>query len=88
MDIYEVKDATVLLTSADFGDASALLDGTAPEAVAGRLLRRMAEAAMARSDAPYLRDDEAVSQRWVSTLISAVMHWMFTFSPGSSICAD
>ena len=63
MGVYEVKDATVLLTSADFGDASAPLDGMAPEAVAGRLLREVAEAAMARSNTPYMRDDEANPHR-------------------------
>jgi hypothetical protein len=29
-----------------------------------------------------------VNQRWVSTLISAVMHCMFTNFPRSGICAD
>ena len=54
---YEVEDGTVLLTSADFGDASARLDGAAPEQVAARLLHDRAEAAMARPEVPYLRDD-------------------------------
>jgi hypothetical protein len=56
---YEVKDAIVLLASPEFGDASAALDGMAPEAVAARLLRGMAETAMAHIDVPYLSDDEA-----------------------------
>ena len=53
MGIYEVRDAVVLLTSVDFGDGSAVLDGTAPDATAARLLQGMVEAAMARSDALY-----------------------------------
>ena len=57
--VYEVKDAAVLLFSADFGEASAALDGLAPEAVAARLLQGLAEAGVARSSAPYMRDDEA-----------------------------
>ena len=59
MGCYEVKDGTVLLTSADFGEASAPLDGAAPERVAERLLQGLAEAAMARPGAHYMRDDEA-----------------------------
>ncbi len=58
MATYVIEAATVLLTSADFGEASAALDGQAPEAVAARLLRQLAEAAMARSGARYMRDDE------------------------------
>lgn len=58
MGTYEVKGGTVLLTSADFGDASAGLDGQAPEDVAARLLRDMAEEAMARSGEYFMRDDE------------------------------
>ena len=54
MGIYEVRDAVVLLTSVDFGDASAVLDGTAADATATRLLQEMVEAAMVRSDPPYL----------------------------------
>jgi hypothetical protein len=59
MAAYVVEGAAVLLASADFGEASAALDGQAPKAVAARLLRGMAEAAMARSDVPFMRDDEA-----------------------------
>ena len=55
---YEVVGAAVLLASADFGEASAALDGQAPEAVAARLLRELAEAAMTRSSVPFMRDDE------------------------------
>ncbi len=58
MATYVVEGAAVLLTSADFGEASAALDGQAPEVVAARLLREMAEAAMARSGARFMRDDE------------------------------
>jgi len=47
----------VLLTSADFGEASAGPDGLAPEAMAARLLREMAEAAIARGER-FMRDDE------------------------------
>lgn len=60
---YQVEDATVMLTSADFGNASAALEGMAPEAVATRLLQEMTEVAMARSDVPYLRDDETRPRR-------------------------
>ena len=58
MATYVVEAATVLLTSADFGEASAALGEQAPEAAAARLLRQLAEAAMARSGARYMRDDE------------------------------
>lgn len=58
MATYVVEGAAVLLASADFGEASAALDGQVPEAVAARLLRQLAEAAMARSGARYMRDDE------------------------------
>ena len=51
MGIYEVKDVAILLTSVDFGDALAVLDGTSPNAAATQLLQGMVEAAMARSDA-------------------------------------
>jgi hypothetical protein len=58
MATYVIEAATVLLTSADFGEASAALSEQAPEAAAARLLRQLAEAAMARSGARYMRDDE------------------------------
>ena len=58
MGCYEVEDGTVLLTSTDFGDASAPLDGAAPDQVAARLLHGLAEAAMSRPGVRYLRDDE------------------------------
>ena len=56
---YEVRGDTVLLTSSDFGEASSKLDGTAPQAVAERLLRELATAAMALPGLPILTDDEA-----------------------------
>ena len=55
---YEVVGDAVLLSSADFGEASAGLDGLAPEVVALRLLRQMAQVAMAQSGERYMRDDE------------------------------
>ncbi len=58
MAVYGIEDGAVLLFSADFGDASAQLDGRAPEAVAARLLWGLAEAAMTRSSVPFMRDDE------------------------------
>ena len=59
MGIYEVEDASVLLTSPDFGSVAAALDGQTAEAVAARLLREIAESEMARSGVHYMRDDEA-----------------------------
>ena len=58
MGTYVVEGAAVLLTSADFGEVSATLDGLAPEELAARLLRKMAVTAMARSSVPFMRDDE------------------------------
>ena len=55
---YEVVGGAVLLSSADFGEASAELDGQAPEAVAIRLLLQMAHMAMAQPGERYMRDDE------------------------------
>lgn len=55
MAVYEIKGGTVLLTSADFGEASAGPNGLAPEAVAARLLREMVEAALARGER-FMRD--------------------------------
>ena len=56
--VYEIENGAVLLASADFGNAWARLDGQAPEAVAARLLRNLAEEAMARGGARFMRDDE------------------------------
>ena len=55
---YEAVDGTLLLNSADFGDASAELECLLPEVVAARLLRKKAEAAMARGGDHIMRDDE------------------------------
>lgn len=58
---YEVLGDAVMLSSADFGEASAGLDGQEPEAVASRLLLEMARAAMAQCGEPFMRDDEVNS---------------------------
>lgn len=55
---YAVVGSTLLLTSTDFGDGSAELEGLLPEDVAVRLLREKAEAAMARGGERFMRDDE------------------------------
>lgn len=55
---YEVVEGCVLLSSADFGQASAGLDGQVPADVAARLLRAMAGAAVAGGER-FMRDDEA-----------------------------
>ena len=55
---YEVVGGTLLLNSADFGDASAELGGLRPDVVAARLLREKAEAVMARRGARFMRDGE------------------------------
>ncbi len=55
---YEVVGEALLLNSADFGDASVGLGGLLPEDVAVRLLRKKAEAAMARGGDRFMRDDE------------------------------
>ena len=54
---YEVVEGRVLLSSADFGQASAGLDGQAPGDVAMRLLQGMVGAEMARGER-FMRDDE------------------------------
>ena len=54
---YEVVDGRVLLSSADFGEALAGLDGQAPEDVAARLIGRMVSAAVARGQ-HFMRNDE------------------------------
>jgi hypothetical protein len=54
---YEVVDGHVLLSSADFGQASAGLDGQEPGNVAARLLRGMVGAAAAHGER-FMRDDE------------------------------
>lgn len=55
---YVIEGTAVLLASADFGDASAALEGLVPADVAARLLWAMAETAMARGGARFMRDDE------------------------------
>lgn len=55
---YEVVDGTLLLASADFGDASAELGGLRPDVMAARLLWEKAEAAMARVGDRFMRDGE------------------------------
>jgi hypothetical protein len=55
---YEVVDGAVLLASADFGEASAGLDGQVLEAVVARLLLEVAQVAMAQSGERFTRDDE------------------------------
>ena len=55
---YDVEGDTVVLTSSDFGEASSKLNDAAPQEVAERLLRELAEAAMARPGAPYVPDEE------------------------------
>ena len=57
---YEVVDDTLLLNSADFGNASAELGGLRPEVVAARLLREKARAATTRGGDRIIRDDEAI----------------------------
>ena len=59
MATYVVEGAFVLLASADFGDASAALDGQTAEIVAVRLLQEIAESEMARGGVYYMRDDQA-----------------------------
>ena len=59
MAVYEVLDGTLMLTSADFGEAQSPLDGRTPEQAAADLLRTLAEAAMAGDGDTYLRDDKS-----------------------------
>lgn len=54
----EVVDGRVLLSSADFGQASAGLDGQEPGDVAARLLRGMVRIATAHGER-FMRDDES-----------------------------
>lgn len=57
MAVYDVQGNTLMLASADFGDAQASLDGTSPDEVASRLLRALAETAMTQGGDPFMRDD-------------------------------
>lgn len=55
---YEVVEDTLLLNSAEFGNASAELGSLRPEVVAARLLRERAKAAMGRGGDRITRNDE------------------------------
>jgi len=57
MAVYEVQRNTLMLASADFGDAQVSLDGAPPDQVAAALLRTLAETAMAQNEDQYMRDD-------------------------------
>ena len=59
---YEVVDGRVLLSSADFGQASAGLDGQAPGDVAALLLRGMVGAEVAGGE-HFTRDNEVNAPR-------------------------
>lgn len=63
MAVYEIQGNTVMLASADFGDAQAPLDGAPPDQVAAALLRNLAETAMARNEDQYMRDDGSPSPK-------------------------
>jgi hypothetical protein len=62
MAIYEVQGDTLILASADFGDAQAPLEGTQPSEVASRLLHALAEAAMTQGGNPFMRGDGSPQQ--------------------------
>ena len=55
--VYDVRDGSVLLASADFGDAQAPLNGVPHRQVAATLLRTLAEASMASSGDRFMPDD-------------------------------
>ena len=57
MAVYEVQGNTLVLASADFGDAQASLEGAQPREVANRLLHALAEAAMTQGGDPFIRDN-------------------------------
>ena len=59
--IYEVKGGRLELTSHDFGEGSAPLNGADPQAVAERLLRDLVEKGMKASDIAVMPDDEVNS---------------------------
>ena len=58
--VYEVEENRLELTSHDFGEGSAQLDGADPQAVAERLLREIVEQGMETSTT-IMRDDEVNS---------------------------
>ena len=59
--VYEVKGKMLELTSPDFGEGSAPLDGSDPQAVAERVLRGVVERGVKASDGLIMRDDETNS---------------------------
>ena len=63
MAIYEIQANTLILASADFGDAQTSLNGAPPEEVASRLLHALAEAAMARDGNPFMRNDGLIPSK-------------------------
>lgn len=56
--VYEVKGNRLELTSMDFGEGSAPLDGADPKAVAERVLRGVVERGVKTADGMIMRDDE------------------------------
>ena len=56
--VYEVKGNRLELTSLDFGEGSAPLDGADPEAVAERVLRSVVERGMKTAGGMIMRDGE------------------------------
>lgn len=56
--IYEVKGKVLELTSQDFGEGSAPLDGVDPEVVAERVLRDVVERGVKTSDIAIMPDNE------------------------------
>ena len=56
--IYEVKGNRLELTSHDFGEGSAPLDGADPQAVAERVLRDLVEQGVKTSNVEIMPDGE------------------------------
>lgn len=56
--IYEVEGNRLELTSPDFGEGSAPLDGADPQAVAERVLRDLVEQSVKTSKVEIMPDDE------------------------------
>ena len=59
--IYEVKGNRLELTSHDFGEGSAPLDGADPQAVAERVLRDLVEQGVKTNKVEIMPDDEVNS---------------------------
>ena len=59
--VYEVKGKVLELTSPDFGEGSAPLDGADPQAVAERVLRDLVEQGVKTSKVEIMPDDEVNS---------------------------